>query len=145
MRKVLGLIALTAVVVTACSSAATTKAPETPQSVTPSQAAPAAAARTVELVITDGKITPASVEVKKGETITFTARNGSTVEVELIVGTQTDVDADKGDSLKEAEEIAAGTTKSVTYTFDGDGPYAYGDQLEDHYKKGAKGTIVLKP
>ena len=47
--------------------------------------------------------------------------------------------------LKEAEEIAAGASKSVTYTFDGDGPYAYGDQIADHYAKGAKGDVVLQP
>ena len=69
----------------------------------------------------------------------------SDAEVELIVGTKTDVDADSGDSLKEAEEIAPGATKSVTYTFDGDGPYAYGDQIGDHYAAGAKGDIVLAP
>ena len=38
-----------------------------------------------------------------------------------------------------------GTAKSVTYTFDGDGPFAFGDQIGDHYAAGAKGDIVLKP
>ena len=83
--------------------------------------------------------------VKKGETVTFIAKNVNTVQVELIVGLKTDVDADSGDSLKEAEEIDPGATKTVTYTFDGAGPYAFGDQIEDHYAKGAKGDIVLQP
>ena len=68
----------------------------------------------------------------------------SDTEVELIVGLKADVDADTGDSLKEAENIAPGETGTVDpYTFDGDGPYAYGDQLADHYAAGAKGDIVL--
>ena len=143
MRKMLGLVAVVAIAVAACGGATATKAPEA-SAAAPSEAAPAGV-RIVILDIAAGSITPATVEVKKGETINFEAKNTSDVEVELIVGTQTDVDADSGDSLKEAEEIAPGTSKSVEYTFDGDGPYAFGDQLEDHYAKGAKGTITLVP
>ncbi len=109
-----------------------------------SQAASAAAPRVVTMEIGDGVITPASVTVTKGETVTFEVKNVNTVEVELIMGLKADVDADKGDSLVEAEGIAPGATKSLTFTFDGDGPFAYGDQLEDHYAKGAKGDIVLQ-
>jgi len=135
-RNLAGAIAALALVLAACGGTAATA--------TPTQA-PAAEPRVVTLEIGDGSITPASVTVKKGETVTFIAKNVNTVEVELIVGLKSDVDADAGDSLKEAEEIAAGTTKSVTYTFDGDGPYAFGDQLADHYAKGAKGDIVVQP
>jgi len=148
MRKMLGLVAGVAVVaiaVAACGGATATKSPAE-ESEAPAASQPAAAgARTVVLVIAAGKITPATVEVKKGETINFEAKNVSDVQVELIVGTQADVDADAGDSLKEAEEIAPGTSKFVEYTFDGDGPYGFGDQIEDHYAKGAKGTITLVP
>jgi uncharacterized cupredoxin-like copper-binding protein len=149
MFKKLALLGSMAILVVACggtAAASATPAASVEESDAPaaSDAAPAGA-RAVELQIADGKITPATVEVKKGETITFTAKNVSTVEVELIVGLKKDVDADSGDSLKEAGEIAAGTSKTVTYTFDGDGPYAFGDQIGDHYAKGAKGDIVLKP
>lgn len=142
MLKRLALMGSLVILLAACGGTAATVKPE--ESEVPA-ASEAVGARTVDLEIGDGKITPASVEVKKGETITFNAKNVSSVEVELIVGVQKDVDADSGDSLKEAEAIAAGTSKSVTYTFDGDGPYAYGDQIGDHYAKGAKGVIVLKP
>lgn len=103
----------------------------------------AEAPRTVALQIGAGSIDPASVEVVKGETITFQATNVSDTEVEIIIGLKADVDADSGDSLKEAEQIAPGETKTVTYTFDGDGPYGYGDQIGDHYAAGAKGDVVL--
>lgn len=152
MRKMLGLVAVAAVMaiaVAACGSATASKAPEESEapaaSVDASAAAPAGATRTVVLEIAAGKITPATVEVKKGETINFEAKNVSDVQVELIVGTQADVDADAGDSLKEAEEIAPGTSKFVEYTFSSDGAYAFGDQIENHYAAGAKGTITLVP
>lgn len=144
MFKRLALMASLAVVFAACGGTAATPLAEESEGPTASQA-PVAGARTVDLEIGSGSITPASVDVTKGETITFVAKNVSPDEVELIVGTQTDVDADSGDSLKEAEHIAPGASGSVTYTFDGDGPYAYGDQEGDHYGKGAKGVIVLKP
>jgi Uncharacterized copper-binding protein len=148
MFKKLALLGSMALLVVACGGTAATAKPaasvEESENPTTSESPPAGA-RTVDLEIADGKITPATVEVKKGETITFNAKNVSAVDVELIVGLKKDVDADSGDSLKEAEEIAAGTSKSVTYTFDGDGPYAYGDQIGDHYSKGAKGDIVLQP
>lgn len=145
MFRKLVLFGSVALLVVACGGGAS-PTPQAEESEAPvASVAPAAGARTVDLEIGDGKITPATVEVKKGETITFNAKNVSTTEVELIVGLKKDVDADSGDSLKEAEDIAPGATKSVTYTFDGDGPYAYGDQIGDHYAKGAKGDIVLKP
>jgi uncharacterized cupredoxin-like copper-binding protein len=146
MRKTLALIAVVGLFVVACGGAAAspTVKPEESEKPAASEAAPAGA-RTVDLEIAAGKITPASVEVKKGETVTFNAKNVSDTEVELIVGIKKDVDADSGDSLKEAEEIAAGASKQVTYTFDGDGPYAFGDQIGDHYAAGAKGDIVIKP
>lgn len=142
-RKLAAFAAVGMLVVACGGGAATTTKPEESKAAVSSDAAPAGA-RIVDLQIDAGVITPATVEVKKGETITFNAKNVSAVEVELIVGLKPDVDGDSGDSLKEAEEIAAGATKSVTYTFDGDGPYAFGDQIADHYSKGAKGDIVIK-
>jgi plastocyanin len=144
MLKRLALIGSLAIVFAACGGATPTGPAEESESPQASTTAPAGA-RAVTLEIGDGKITPASVAVTKGETITFTATNVSTVEVELIVGLVADVASDSGDSLKEAEEIAPGTSKTVTYTFDGSGPYGYGDQIADHYAKGAKGTITLNP
>ena len=114
----------------------------------PGAAAPALgtaeAPRIVVLSVGADKIEPATVEVVKGEVIKFLATNVSDAEVELIVGLKTDVDADSGDTLKEAENIATESTGTVEpYPFNGDGPFAYGDQLPGHYAAGAKGDIVL--
>ena len=114
-----------------------------PSQATSTEPSASTAPRVVQVEIGDGYIDPASITVQPGETITFEATNANTEEVELIVGLKTDVDADSGDSLKEAEHIAVGETGTVTYTFDGAGPWAYGDQFGDHYAKGAKGDIVI--
>ncbi len=135
------VVAAVALTLAACSA---TASPSKQESEGPAPSAAASANRTVAVEIGDGKITPASVTVTKGETITFQITNANTVEVELIVGLKADVASDSGDSLREAEHIAPGASATVTYTFDGDGPYAYGDQVGDHYAKGAKGDIVLQ-
>lgn len=155
MLKKLAVLGAMAMLVVACSgsatsapaaaSAAASPAVTLEPSEAPAASSGGAAGRTIDVEIAAGKITPASIDVKKGETVTFNAKNVSDTEVELIVGLKTDVDTDSGDSLKEAEQIAAGTSKTVTYTFDGAGPYAYGDQVGDHYAKGARGDIVLQP
>jgi uncharacterized cupredoxin-like copper-binding protein len=145
--KQLGIVAAVALTLAACSSTASPSASPS-ASVESEGAQPSAAAsasRTVHLDIADGSITPASVTVTKGETVTFDVKNLNTTEVELIMGLKTDVASDSGDSLVEAEHIAPGATKTLTFTFSGDGPFAYGDQIGDHYAKGAKGDIVLQP
>ena len=35
------------------------------------------------------------------------------------------------------------TTKSLTYTFDGTGPYGFACHAEGHYEAGMRGEIVL--
>jgi plastocyanin len=130
--------AVLALLITACGGGST--------SPTASQAsvAPSTGARVVNMEIADGRIDPATVTISQGETITFHITNANTEEVELIVGLASDVAADSGDSLKEAEHIAVGATADLTYTFDGAGPWAYGDQFNDHYAKGAHGDIVIQ-
>jgi plastocyanin len=136
-RYLAGSVVL-ALLISACGAG--TSSPTQQASTEPSAST---TARVVQVEIGDGYIDPASITVQQGETITFEVTNANTEEVELIVGLKTDVDADSGDSLKEAEHIAVNGTGTVTYTFDGAGPWAYGDQFGDHYSKGAKGDIVI--
>ena len=107
--------------------------------------APAEVPHVVLLVLTEGSIIPNDIQVEQGETVTFVGYNATKSDAELIVGLLDEVAADAGDSLKEAEHIHPGGTDSVTYTFDGPGPWGFGDQLGDHYEKGVGGQIVLRP
>ena len=43
----------------------------------------------------------------------------------------------------EVADIGMMQTKSVTYTFDGSGPYAFACHEPGHYEAGMKGTITI--
>jgi plastocyanin len=103
------------------------------------------APRIVPVSVGAGMIDPATVEVLPGETIRFLVVNVSDAEAELIVGPKSEVDADTGDNLREAENLAASGegAGAILYTFEGAGPWGYGDQIGDHYAAGAKGDIVI--
>ncbi len=109
--RLAGALAASGLLVAALGGAVLAQSP----SPVPGSGAPvlgtAEAPRVVVLSIGADKIEPATVEVVKGEIIKFLATNVSAAEVELIVGLKTDVDADAGDSLKEAEEIAPGADR----------------------------------
>lgn len=106
---------------------------------------PSVVPHVVLLVITDDAIIPPEIQIEQGETVTFVGYNASKSDVELIVGLLAEVAADAGDSLREAEHIAPGESATLTYVFDGPGPWGFGDQMGDHYDRGVGGDIVLGP
>lgn len=85
---------------------------------------------------------PNAVTVAKGETVTFQIKNTGTVEHEFMVGLMTDAFADK-EGTPEVAGIKGGETKSLTFTFDGPGPYAFACHAPGHFEAGMKGTITL--
>jgi uncharacterized cupredoxin-like copper-binding protein len=88
------------------------------------------------------KFSPASVTVAKGETVTFQVKNVGAVVHEFMIGPMEDAYADK-EGTPEVADIAGGTSKSVTFTFDGPGPYAFACHAEGHFEAGMKGVITL--
>ena len=48
-----------------------------------------------------------------------------------------------GSIVVEVDEIEGGHVKTVTYTFDGPGPYAYACHEPGHYEAGMRGTFTL--
>lgn len=61
------------------------------------------------------------------------------------VGLADKVDADEidGTIVKEAAEIDANRVKTVTYTFDGTGPYSFACHEPGHFEAGMKGSIAF--
>jgi uncharacterized cupredoxin-like copper-binding protein len=91
------------------------------------------------------KFMPDSVSVAKGETIRFVLTNSGKVTHEFQVGPAEMVAADSVDGVLnvEKDELDAGSTHAVDYTFSGTGPYAYACHEPGHYEAGMKGVIVL--
>ncbi|HLO36756.1 MAG TPA: plastocyanin/azurin family copper-binding protein, partial [Candidatus Deferrimicrobium sp.] len=84
--------------------------------------------RLVHLDMTDAlAFTPANVQVAAGESIRFVMTNSGTVVHEFQVGPADKVAADEVDGtiVVEKDELDAGSTHALDYTFDGAGPYAY--------------------
>lgn len=102
--------------------------------------------RVVWMNMTDQlKFMPDSVAVAKGETIRFVLTNSGEAVHEFQVGAADKVAVDDVDGVIviEKDELDAGSTHAVDYTFDGAGPYAYACHEPGHYENGMKGVIVL--
>ena len=91
------------------------------------------------------KFMPDSVPVAKGETIRFVLTNSGEAVHEFQVGAADKVAVDDVDGVIviEKDELDAGSTHAVDYTFDGAGPYAYACHEPGHYENGMKGVIAL--
>jgi uncharacterized cupredoxin-like copper-binding protein len=88
---------------------------------------------------------PMAVQVRKDETIRFILTNNGTAVHEFQVGPAAQVAADKVDGVivVEKDELDAGSTHEVVYTFKGSGPFAFACHEPGHYEAGMKGTIEL--
>ncbi len=103
--------------------------------------------RLVEVAMTDQlKFMPDQIPVMRGETVTFLLTNEGTAVHEFAVGPSDKVDADEVDGklVVEADEIDGHHIKTVTYTFDGSGPYAFACHEPGHFEAGMRGAITLR-
>jgi uncharacterized cupredoxin-like copper-binding protein len=85
---------------------------------------------------------PMQVTVAKGETVTFQVKNVGKLEHEFMIGAMADAFADK-EGTPEIAGITGGTSKSITFAFDGPGPYAFACHAQGHFEAGMKGTITI--
>jgi len=86
--------------------------------------------------------TPSAITVQRGETITFEVTTMGPMTHEFMVGPADAVAADQ-EGTPEIENIGMMETKSLTYTFDGSGPYAFACHAPGHYEAGMAGTITV--
>jgi uncharacterized cupredoxin-like copper-binding protein len=84
------------------------------------------------------------VTVKAGETISFEVTTMGMRSHEFMVGPAADVAADMA-GTPEIADITMMQTKSLTYTFNGSGPFAFACHAPGHYEAGMRGTIVIQP
>ncbi len=101
------------------------------------------APRVVRILATpDLRFTPAVIRVQAGETVRFDVTAMGPTAHELMVGPAADVAADRA-GTPEASDIGMMQTKSITYTFEGDGPFAFACHVTGHYEAGMRGVIEV--
>ncbi len=86
--------------------------------------------------------TPASITVARGETVTFEVTTMGPLVHEFMVG-PADAVANDVSGTPEVSGIAMMQTGSLTYTFDGSGPYAFACHAPGHYEAGMRGSITV--
>jgi uncharacterized cupredoxin-like copper-binding protein len=115
----------------------------------------AKAVRTVDIKATDDlKFDPATVSVKRGETVAFKVSNPTSVDHEFEVGDaafqqQHDEEMKRmGPDMNMADEatgfiVKVGETKTIAFTFPTAGTLFYGCHEPGHYLAGMKGDIKV--
>jgi plastocyanin len=85
---------------------------------------------------------PSTITVQRGETVTFEVTTMGPLTHEFMVGPAAAVAADQ-EGTPEVADIGMMQTKSLTYTFDGGGPYAFACHEPGHDEAGMVGTITV--
>jgi len=103
----------------------------------------AASPRVIQIIAGPGyTFTPADITVQRGETVTFQVTSMGPLMHEFMVGPADAVAADE-EGTPEIADLTMMETRSLTYTFDGSGPYAFACHADDHYQQGMRGTITV--
>lgn len=114
---------------------------------------PARVTRTVDIDMSDAmRFTPASIDVKAGETVRLNVRNSGKIRHELVLGTDADLQAhyammmkDPGMRHEEANAVSleAGKRGEVVWRFDKAGTVSFGCLEPGHYGAGMKGSVSV--
>lgn len=158
MRRILLALAA-AVLLAACgdndqtSGAALTTMDQGMHMSSSTQPPASAATRTITVTASDQlRFRPASVSVKRGETVAFTVTNTGKLVHEFVIGDQAFQDRHEkemaGETMPMADDadgigLPAGATKTLTYTFRQAGTVQYACHTAGHYPAGMKGTITV--
>lgn len=114
-----------------------------------------AVTRTITLRMTDDmRFTPRHIEVREGETIRLRARNKGQVLHEIVLGTQTDLDAHAAQMSQHPgmqhdgpsmAHVKAGQQGDIVWTFNRPGRFDFACLIAGHYQSGMTGTITVVP
>jgi plastocyanin len=98
--------------------------------------------RVIRVVAGPDAFTPSAITVQRGETVRFEVTTMGHVGHEFMLGPADAVAADQA-GWPEIADIGMMQTRSLTYTFDGPGPYAFACHVPGHYEAGMHGTIAV--
>lgn len=102
-----------------------------------------ASPRVIRLIAGFGySFTPSTIAVARGETVTFQVTTMGPAVHEFMVGPAAAVAADEA-GTPEIGDIGMMATKSLTFTFDSAGPYAFACHVQGHYEAGMRGAITV--
>jgi uncharacterized cupredoxin-like copper-binding protein len=109
--------------------------------------------RTVKITMTDNKFSPSSVDVTKGEKVTFTFVNHGSADHEALVGDEMAQDNHEKDMAgsdgmggmnhgdSDVLTVKPGKTGTLTHTFEASGTTLIGCHEKGHYADGMKLTV----
>ncbi len=109
-------------------------------------------ARTILITATEFRFSPATVNVKVGETVRFTIVNRGKIAHEFVIGdtaeqiahdkemaAMSDMTMDDANGVS----VAAGKTASLVWTFTRPGQLQYACHTPGHYAAGMSGTLIV--
>lgn len=109
--------------------------------------------RTIEIGMGDEmRFTPASVDVKEGETIRFLVKNNGAIRHEMVLGTRTELEAHSAHMRKSpgmahddpnAVSVEPGGTGTLTWRFTKAGRFDFACLVPGHFEAGMAGSIVV--
>lgn len=114
---------------------------------------PARVTRTVEIDMNDAmRFSPATIDVKAGETVRLNVHNSGKIRHELVLGTDADLQAHYAMMLKDpgmrheepnAVSLEAGKSGQIVWRFDKAGTVSFGCLEPGHYAAGMKGSVSV--
>ena len=111
--------------------------------------------RTINVDMSDAmRFKPAELEVKRGETVRFVARNSGKTMHEMVLGTMQEL-KEHAELMKkhpgmEHDEpymahVAPGKTERIVWQFTKPGEFYYGCLIPGHFEAGMVGKVIVKP
>lgn len=114
---------------------------------------PKKASRTIEVAMGDDmRFRPASIEVKKGETIRFRVKNDGQLRHEMVLGTRAELEAHAAHMRKSpamahddpnAVSVEPGGTGTLVWHFTKAGRFDFACLVPGHFEAGMQGKIVV--
>ena len=102
----------------------------------------------------DMRFTPASIDVRQGETVKFVVRNEGKVLHEMVIGDKKTLDEHAALMVKfpnmehdepDMAHVAAGKKSSLVWNFNRPGMFDFACLIAGHYQAGMVGTIEVLP